>query len=236
MQASTALSHLTVLDLTRVRAGPTAVRQLADWGAQVIKIEMPEAMDEGDGVGGPREDSDFQNVHRNKRGMTMNLKSPEGVAILKKLVARADVLVENYRPDVKRKLGIDYEAVSAVNPRIVYGSISGYGQDGPASAKGAVDQIIQGAGGLMSITGDAGGTPFRMGVAIADLVAGLMAMFRYLKYSLVLILAFVGVKMLLVNHYHVPNLMSLAIIVATLGAGVLASLWATSRDGETERG
>ena len=107
-----ALSHLTVLDLTRVRAGPTAVRQLADWGAQVVKIEMPAALDEGEGVGGPREGSDFQNVHRNKRGMTLNLKSAEGVAILKKLVARADVLVENYRPDVKRKLGIDYETMA----------------------------------------------------------------------------------------------------------------------------
>src|SRR6478609_3785577 len=106
MHASTALSHLTVIDLTRVRAGPTAVRQLADWGAQVIKVEMPASMDEGEGVGGPRDGSDFQNVHRNKRGITLNLKSPEGVAILKKLVARADVLVENYRPDVKRKLGI----------------------------------------------------------------------------------------------------------------------------------
>ena len=105
MLASTALSHITVLDLTRVRAGPTAVRQLADWGAQVIKIEMPAGMEEGDGIGGPREDSDFQNVHRNKRGMTLNLKSPEGVAILKQLAARADVLVENYRPDVKERAG-----------------------------------------------------------------------------------------------------------------------------------
>src|ERR1700682_950244 len=106
MQASSALAHLTVLDLTRVRAGPTAVRQLADWGAQVIKIEMPAAMNDGEGAGGPREGSDFQNVHRNKRGMTLNLKSPEGVAILKKLAARADVLVENFRPDVEHRLGI----------------------------------------------------------------------------------------------------------------------------------
>src|ERR687889_155661 len=173
MQSSDALSHLTVLDLTRVRAGPTAVRQLADWGAQVIKIEMPEAMDEGDGVGGPREDSDFQNVHRNKRGMTLNLKSPEGVAILKRLVARADVLVENYRPDVKQRLGIDYETMSAVNPRLVYGSISGYGQDGPYSLRPGFDQIAQGMGGLMSITGMPGQGPMRVGIPIADLSAGL---------------------------------------------------------------
>src|SRR4029450_615524 len=124
MLASSALSHLTVIDLTRVRAGPTAVRQLADWGAQVIKVEMPPGMDEGEGVGGPRDDSDFQNVHRNKRGMTLNLKSPQGVAILKKMAAQADVLVENFRPDVKRKLGIDYETMAAVNPRLVYASIS----------------------------------------------------------------------------------------------------------------
>ena len=173
MLASTALSHLTVLDLTRVRAGPTAVRQLADWGAQVIKIELPAGMDEGDGVGGPRDDSDFQNVHRNKRGMTLNLKSPEGVAILKKLAARADVLVENYRPDVKQRLGIDYETMAAVNPRLVYASISGYGQDGPYRLRPGFDQIAQGMGGLMSITGLPGQGPVRVGIPIADLCAGI---------------------------------------------------------------
>ncbi|HEX2540553.1 MAG TPA: CoA transferase [Caldimonas sp.] len=173
MPASTALSHLTVIDLTRVRAGPTAVRQLADWGAQVIKVEMPPAMDDGDGIGGPREDSDFQNVHRNKRGMTLNLKSPEGVAILKRLVERADVLVENYRPDVKRKLGIDYETLSAINPRLVYGSISGYGEDGPYRLRPGFDQIAQGMGGLMSITGLPGQGPVRVGIPIADLCAGI---------------------------------------------------------------
>jgi len=173
MHASTALSHLTVLDLTRVRAGPTAVRQLADWGAQVIKIELPAGMDEGDGVGGPRDDSDFQNVHRNKRGMTLNLKSPEGVAILKKLAARADVLVENYRPDVKQRLGIDYETMAAVNPRLVYASISGYGQDGPYRLRPGFDQIAQGMGGLMSITGLPGQGPVRVGIPIADLCAGI---------------------------------------------------------------
>ena len=173
MLASTALAHLTVIDLTRVRAGPTAVRQLADWGAQVIKIEMPVALDEGEGIGGPREDSDFQNVHRNKRGMTLNLKSAEGVAILKQLVARADVLVENYRPDVKARLGIDYETLASINPRLVYGSISGYGEDGPYRLRPGFDQIAQGMGGLMSITGMPGQGPVRVGIPIADLCAGI---------------------------------------------------------------
>jgi len=173
MLASDALSHLTVLDLTRVRAGPTAVRQLADWGAQVIKIEMPAAMEEGDGIGGPREGSDFRNVHRNKRGMTLNLKSAEGVAILKQLAARADILVENYRPDVKRKLAIDYDAMAAVNPRLIYASISGYGEDGPYRLRPGFDQIAQGMGGLMSITGLPGQGPVRVGIPIADLCAGI---------------------------------------------------------------
>jgi crotonobetainyl-CoA:carnitine CoA-transferase CaiB-like acyl-CoA transferase len=173
MPESTALSHLTVLDLTRVRAGPTAVRQLADWGAKVVKIEMPPAMDEGEGVGGPRDGSDFRNVHRNKRGMTLNLKSAEGVAILKKLVLQADVLVENFRPDVKRKLGIDYETMAAVNPRLIYASISGYGEDGPYRLRPGFDQIAQGMGGLMSITGLPGQGPVRVGIPIADLCAGI---------------------------------------------------------------
>jgi crotonobetainyl-CoA:carnitine CoA-transferase CaiB-like acyl-CoA transferase len=173
MLASTALSHLTVIDLTRVRAGPTAVRQLADWGAQVIKVEMPPELDEGEGVGGPREDSDFQNVHRNKRGMTLNLKSPEGVAILKQLAARADVLVENYRPDVKERLGIGYDTMAAINPRLVYASISGYGEDGPYRLRPGFDQIAQGMGGLMSITGLPGQGPVRVGIPIADLCAGI---------------------------------------------------------------
>ncbi|MEO6362234.1 MAG: CaiB/BaiF CoA-transferase family protein [Caldimonas sp.] len=173
MTASTALSHLTVLDLTRVRAGPTAVRQLADWGARVVKIEMPVAMDEGEGIGGPRDGSDFQNVHRNKRGMTLNLKSAEGVDILKKMVASADVLVENYRPDVKNKLGIDYETMAAINPRLIYASISGYGEDGPYRLRPGFDQIAQGMGGLMSITGMPGDGPVRVGIPIADLCAGI---------------------------------------------------------------
>ena len=173
MLASDALSHIHVLDLTRVRAGPTAVRQLADWGAQVIKIEMPPGLDEGEGIGGPREDSDFQNVHRNKRGMTLNLKSAEGVAILKKLVQSADVLVENYRPDVKDRLGINFETMAAINPRLVYASISGHGQDGPYRLRPGFDQIAQGAGGLMSITGAPGQGPMRVGIPIADLCAGI---------------------------------------------------------------
>jgi formyl-CoA transferase len=173
MQASTALSHIKVIDLTRVRAGPTAVRQLADWGAQVIKVEMPAGLDEGEGPGGPREGSDFQNVHRNKRGITLNLKSPDGVAILKKLVAQSDVLVENYRPDVKDRLGIGYAAMAEVNPRLVYGSISGYGEDGPYRMRPGFDQIAQGMGGLMSITGLPGQGPVRVGIPIADLCAGI---------------------------------------------------------------
>ena len=173
MFASDALSHLSVLDLTRVRAGPTAVRQLADWGAKVIKIEVPPALDDGEGIGGPRDGSDFQNVHRNKRGITLNLKSAEGVAILKRLAARADILVENYRPDVKTKLGIDYAAMAAVNPRLIYASISGYGQDGPYRLRPGFDQIAQGMGGLMSITGLPGQGPVRVGIPIADLAAGI---------------------------------------------------------------
>jgi formyl-CoA transferase len=171
----TALSRFKVLDLTRVRSGPTCVRQLADWGAQVIKIEMPPALDEGDPMGGPRSGSDFQNLHRNKRGMTLNLKSPEGVAIFKEMAKDADVIVENFRPDVKDRLGIGYEAMAAVNPRIVYASISGFGQDGPYAKRPGFDQIAQGMGGLMSITGLPGQGPVRAGIPIADLCAGIFA-------------------------------------------------------------
>ncbi|MBR0664519.1 CoA transferase [Roseomonas hellenica] len=174
-QASTALAGITVLDLTRVRAGPTCARQLADWGADVIKIEMPAALDSGDPMGGPRNGPDFQNLHRNKRAMTINLKAPEGVALLKKLAAKADVVVENFRPDVKTRLGIDYEALSAVNPRLIYASISGFGQDGPYANRPGFDQIAQGLGGLMSITGLPGQGPVRVGIPIADLCAGIFA-------------------------------------------------------------
>jgi len=173
--ASTALSRFTVLDLTRVRSGPTCVRQLADWGANVIKIEMPEGLDQGDPMGGPRLGSDFQNLHRNKRGITLNLKSKDGVALLKQLAAKADVVVENFRPDVKHRLGIDYAALSAINPKLVYASISGFGQDGPYADRPGFDQIAQGMGGLMSITGLPGQGPVRVGIPIADLTAGLFA-------------------------------------------------------------
>ncbi len=172
-RASSALSRFTVLDLTRVRSGPTAVRQLADWGANVIKIEMPEGPEGGDAAGGPRSGPDFQNLHRNKRSITLNLKSPQGIEIFCRLVVRADVVVENFRPDVKHRLGIDYEALEKINPRLVYASISGFGQDGPYRERPGFDQIAQGMGGLMSITGLPGQGPVRVGIPIADLCAGL---------------------------------------------------------------
>jgi crotonobetainyl-CoA:carnitine CoA-transferase CaiB-like acyl-CoA transferase len=172
-KASRALERFTVLDLTRVRAGPTCVRQLADWGANVIKIELPPDPDGGEGMGGPREGSDFQNLHRNKRSMTLNLKSKEGLAAFKRMVKKADVVVENYRPDVKRRLGIDYKSLAKINPKLIYGSISGFGQTGPYADRPGFDQIAQGMGGLMSITGLPGQGPVRVGIPIADLTAGL---------------------------------------------------------------
>lgn len=167
------LSRFMVLDLTRVRSGPTCVRQLADWGANVIKVELPEAVEGNAGLGGPRHGSDFQNLHRNKRSMTLNLKAPEGLEVFKRLVAKADVVVENYRPDVKARLGVDYASLSQLNPRLVYGSISGFGQDGPYLKRPGFDQIAQGMGGLMSITGLPGQGPVRVGIPVADLCAGL---------------------------------------------------------------
>lgn len=172
--ASSALSRFTVLDLTRVRAGPTCVRQLADFGADVIKVELPEALDAAEGLGGKRHGPDFQNLHRNKRGITLNLKDPEGLKVFMKLVETADVVVENYRPDVKIRLGIDYESLHTVNPRIILGSISGFGQDGPYVGRPGFDQIAQGMGGLMSITGEPGKGPMRVGIPVADLCAGLL--------------------------------------------------------------
>lgn len=171
--ASSALSRFTVLDLTRVRSGPNCVRQLADWGANVIKIEMPEALDAAEGPGGPRHGPDFQNLHRNKRALTLNLKSTEGLEVFKRLAAEADVVVENFRPDVKTRLGIDYENLKGINPRLVYASISGFGQDGPYAKRPGFDQVAQGMGGLMSITGKPGQGPMRVGIPIADLAAGL---------------------------------------------------------------
>src|SRR3954447_7012993 len=170
--ASKALARFKVLDLTRVRAGPTAARQLADWGADVIKIELPPGLDEGD-MGGPRHGPDFQNLHRNKRSLTLNLKEADGVAIFKRMVKTADVVIENYRPDVKFRLGIDYESARSINKRFVYGSISGFGEDGPYRERPGFDQIAQGMGGLMSITGLPGQGPVRVGIPVADLTAGI---------------------------------------------------------------
>ena len=172
--ASSALAHFRVLDLTRVRAGPTCVKQLADFGADVIKVELPASV-EVDTMSGPRHGFDMQNLHRNKRSLTLNLKEPEGRAIFFRLVERADVVVENFRPDVKHRLGVDYPSLKKANPRIVLASISGFGQDGPYSKRPGFDQIAQGMGGLMMVTGEPGRGPMRAGTAVADLAAGLYA-------------------------------------------------------------
>ena len=173
--AAAVLDHVKVLDLTRVRSGPTCVRQLADWGADVIKVEMPPAVEGGAALGGSRHGSDFQNLHRNKRSLALDLKAEEGKEVFRKLVANADVVVENYRPDVKNRLGIDYDALAAINPQIILASISGFGQDGPYAKRPGFDQVAQGMGGLMSITGAPGQGPMRVGIPIADLTAGLFA-------------------------------------------------------------
>jgi formyl-CoA transferase len=172
-RASKALARFTVLDLTRVRSGPTCVRELADWGANVVKIESPPGVETW--LGGPREGGDFQNLHRNKRSMTLNLKAPEGLAAFKRMVKKADVVVENFRPDVKKRLKIDYRTLAKINPRLVYASISGFGQDGPYADRPGFDQIAQGMGGLMSITGLPGQGPVRVGIPVADLSAGIFA-------------------------------------------------------------
>jgi len=165
------LSRFKVIDLTRARAGPTAARHFADWGADVIKVEMPIDSEE-DGLGGSRQGPDFFNLHRNKRSITLNLKTPEGVEILKRLAETADVLIENYRPDVKKRLGIDHETMRKLNPRLVYVSLSGFGQTGPYANRPGFDQVAQGMGGLMSITGLPGQGPVRVGIPIADLSGG----------------------------------------------------------------
>ena len=168
------LEGYTVLDLTQARAGPTAARVLADWGANVIYIEPPATSGKNRvALTGKRDSFDFQNLHRNKRSLTIDLKNPEGHALFMKLAAKADVITENFRSAVKHRLGIDYEAVSKVNPRIVYGSIAGFGQDGPYGKRPGVDQIAQGLGGLMSITGLPGQGPVRVGIPITDLCAGM---------------------------------------------------------------
>jgi formyl-CoA transferase len=164
------LNGITVLDLTHARAGPTAVRHFADWGADVIRIEPPPS--EGEDLAGRRHGFDFQNLHRNKRAITLNLKSPQGHEAFMRLAKTADVVLENMRAAVKHRLKVAYEDIRAVNPRIVYGSISGFGQDGPYGARAGVDQIAQGMGGLMSITGEPGRGPMRVGIPVDDLTAG----------------------------------------------------------------
>ena len=166
------LSRFTVLDLTRVRSGPAAVRQFADWGANVIKIEEPGDVPD-DKPGGSSQFADYQNTHRNKRSVTLNLKHPEGKALFMEMVKQADVVIENYRPNVKFKLGIDYESLRKVNPRIILASVSGFGQDGPYVDRPGLDQIAQGLGGIMSVTGEPGRGPMRAGIPVADLTSGL---------------------------------------------------------------
>src|SRR3954452_102787 len=173
--ASSALSRLRILDFSRVRAGPSCARQFADFGADVIKIESPPGVDPNENMGGPRDGPDMQNLHRNKRAMTLNLKLPASRAVLERLVKRADVVIENYRPDVKSRLGLDYESLERLNPGIVLASISGFGQDGPYRDRPGFDQIAQGMSGLMSVTGAPGKGPMRTGAAIADVAAGLYA-------------------------------------------------------------
>src|SRR5437763_4727322 len=173
--ASSALSRLRILDLSRVRAGPTCVRQFADFGADVIKIESPPGVDPNENMGGPRDGPDMQNLHRNKRSMTLNLKLPEAREVFSRLAKTADVVVENYRPDVKFRLGIDYASLEKINPRIILASISGFGQDGPYRDRPGFDQIAQGMSGIMSVTGAAGQGPMRVGAAVADVAAGLFA-------------------------------------------------------------
>src|SRR3954471_11805120 len=170
--ASSALSRLRILDFSRVRAGPTCVRQFADFGADVVKIESPPGVDPNEAMGGPRDGPDMQNLHRNKRAMTLNLKLTEARDVLARLVKTADVVVENYRPDVKYRLGLDFSSLEKINPRIILASISGFGQDGPYEDRPGFDQIAQGMSGLMSVTGAPGQGPMRTGAAIADLTAG----------------------------------------------------------------
>ncbi len=174
LPASAALAPFRVIDLTQVRAGPTAARQLADWGADVIQVQMPEHMRGDDTLGG-QEGCDYQYTHRNKRSITLNLKEPAGIEVLKRLAAASDVLLENFRPDVKHRLAIDYEHLAQINPRLVYASISGFGQAGPYATRPGFDQIAQGMGGLMSVTGLPGQGPLRVGLPIADLCAGIFA-------------------------------------------------------------
>ena len=170
-----ALSRFRILDLTRARAGPTSTKQFADFGADVIKVEQPASGGERNQLSGDRHSFDMQNLHRNSRSITLDLKNPKAKEIFYRLVKTADIVVENFRPDVKFRLGIDYETLKAINPRIILASISGFGQDGPYVARPMFDQISQGMSGIMSVTGKPGGGPMRAGVAITDITAGYIA-------------------------------------------------------------
>jgi crotonobetainyl-CoA:carnitine CoA-transferase CaiB-like acyl-CoA transferase len=170
--AALPLSRFKVIDLTLARAGPSCVRTLADWGADVIRVEPPPEEGDAGELVGRRDGSDFQNLHRNKRAITLNLKSDEGREILLRLAEQADVVIENMRPGVTKRLGVDYEAVRKRNPRIIYGSISGFGQYGPYTSRPSIDQIAQGMSGIMSVTGHPGQGPVRVGVAVTDIMAG----------------------------------------------------------------
>src|SRR3954452_17184260 len=172
------LSDVRVIDLSVARAGPMCVRQLADWGSDVVRVDAPSKG--GSSFDDNRSTSDFQNLHRNKRSIGIDLKSPDGVGVFRELVKSADVLIENMRPAVKHRLGVDYESLRAINPRLVYGSISGFGQDGPYGDRGGVDQIAQGLSGLMSVTGLPGQGPVRSGAAITDVAAGVYLSFGIL--------------------------------------------------------
>ena len=170
-----AFEGLRVIDLTQVRSGPSCVKQFADFGADVIRIEPPPGVGRAELMTGPRDGADMQNLHRNKRLLTLNVKAEQGRQILYRLVRSADVLVENYRPDVKARLGIDYETLAALNRRIIVASISGFGQEGPYRQRPGFDQIAQGMCGLMSVTGRPGEGPMRVGAAVVDVAAGLYA-------------------------------------------------------------
>ena len=170
---SHALESLRVIDLTRVRAGPTCVRILADFGADVVKVETPPGLDPNENMSGPRHGYDMQNLHRNKRSLTLNLKTADGKAILDRLIDGADIIVENYRPDVKARLGLDFDTLHARNPRLILVSLSGFGQTGPYRTRSGFDQIAQGMGGMMAVTGLPGQGPVRAGIAVADSAAGL---------------------------------------------------------------
>jgi crotonobetainyl-CoA:carnitine CoA-transferase CaiB-like acyl-CoA transferase len=167
--ASLPLTGLKVIDLCLARAGPTCVRHLADWGADVIKVEPTE---DARADGEKRHGFDHQNLHRNKRSIKLNLKTPEGHEALLKMVKDADVVIENWRPDVKHRLKVSWEDLRKVNPRLIYASNSGFGQDGPIAKRGGVDQIVQGMSGLMTVTGFPGSPPLRTGIAVGDLTAG----------------------------------------------------------------